>query len=204
MGAAIIGVRHPCDETCRLQPIEQADERHRRDVENLSEGGLIDAVVPREMKEDRASCASHAWEQGAHFPIIAPAPQPGRLMQQPCERTKIVRVGIIPGLDRPGGHGLQKQAGGRFVGMVATHKQLHDRFGQQLIKRWFVGGEAGRRRAWGCGAGWSGRAPDIAVSCFACHRYSNTMCWSPSPPAGAFRKTMSSGITASVAIINSW
>ena len=42
---------------------------------------------------------------------------------------------------QPGGHGLLHQmADGRFVGPVATHELLHDRFGQELIKRRLVGG----------------------------------------------------------------
>src|SRR5258705_984007 len=96
MSAAIIRVGHARDEAGRLQPVEQANERNRPDVENLSEGGLIDPFVLRELDEDSASCASHAWKL-AHLSIVTTAPQPSSLVQQPSDRIGIIRVGIILG-----------------------------------------------------------------------------------------------------------
>ena len=43
------------DEAAGLQPVEQASERLRPDVENLSERGLIEPFVLRQMRQDDAS-----------------------------------------------------------------------------------------------------------------------------------------------------
>jgi hypothetical protein len=53
---------------------------------------------------------------------------------------EIIRIEIILGSSRPpGGRGLSQQiADGRFVYLVATHQLLHDRLGQELIKRRFI------------------------------------------------------------------
>ena len=97
MGATIIGIRHARDQAGRLQPVEQTNECNRPDVENLSECGLIDTFVLREANEDGTPRTSQSWNLGAQLPIVATAPQPSRLVQQPYNRVWIIRVGIILG-----------------------------------------------------------------------------------------------------------
>src|SRR6266446_3442172 len=175
MRAPVLRVRDARDEAGTLQPVEQANERNRPDVENLSEGGLIDAFVLRELDEDSASCASHPWKL-AHLSIVATAPQPSSLVQQPSDRIGIVGVGIILGPQcRPGGRGLLQQiADGRFVRLVAMHKLLHDRLSQELIKGRLVGWGPSRCRVQGCAAVPRGRVLTWTVSCPADH-YSTTI-----------------------------
>ena len=97
MSAAIIRIRYALDEAARLQPVKQANERNWPDVENLSEGGLIGPFVLRQLYEDSASSESHAWEVGAQRAVVATASQPGCLEQQPHNRIRIIRTGIILG-----------------------------------------------------------------------------------------------------------
>jgi hypothetical protein len=78
MSAAIIRIRHASDEAGRLQPVEQANQRSWPDVENLSEGGLIEHFMLREVDEDGASGASHAWKLGAQLSVVATTRQPRR------------------------------------------------------------------------------------------------------------------------------
>ena len=101
MSAAIIRIRYAVDEAARLQPVKQANERNRPDVEKLSEGGLIGPFVLRQLYEDSASSESNAWEVGAQRAVVATASQPGCIEQQPHNRIRIIRAGIILGL-RPG------------------------------------------------------------------------------------------------------
>jgi hypothetical protein len=169
MNAEIIGVGPPHDQAGRLQPVEQANERNRPDVEDASQGGLIDSFVPRQMAEDNASCAGHPRKPGAHLAVKVPGPQPASLVQQTNNCPEIIRAGIIPagiigiGIIRagtagrlqgpPGSRGLLHQmADGRFVGPVAAHELLHDGLGQELIERRLVGRRLGGRRAQGCAA----------------------------------------------------
>jgi hypothetical protein len=59
-----------------------------------------------------------------------------RIEQQPHNRIRIIRAGIILGLRcRLRAQGLlqQQTADGRFVHPVSMHEQLDDRFGQELI-----------------------------------------------------------------------
>jgi hypothetical protein len=149
MSAAIIGIRRARDEAGRLQPVEQANDRSWPDVENLSEGGLIETFVLRKVDEDSASCASHAWKPRAQLSVVATARQPSCLMQQAHNRIGIVGAGIIIGLrSQPRGRGLlQQMADGRFLRPVPTHEQLHDRFGQDLIKRRLIASAESRRLA---------------------------------------------------------
>jgi hypothetical protein len=151
MSAAIIGVRHAGDESRRLQPIEQASERTRPDVETLRESHLIEPYELREMDEDSASRARHAWELGSQFSIEETAPQPGGLLQQPHDCIGFIRIGIILRQQyRPCDHDLlQQMADGRFVHVVATHELSHDRLGQKLIKCRLVERGPSRRRARG-------------------------------------------------------
>ena len=154
MSAAIIRIRYALEEAGRLQPVKQANERNWPDVENLSEGGLVGPFVLRQLYEDGASPESHAWEVGAQRAVVATASQPGCLEQQPHNHIWIIRAGIILGPRRRlRGRGLLHQpADGRFVRPVSKHEQLHDRFGQELIKRRLGGSADSRRANRGCAA----------------------------------------------------
>ena len=114
MSAAIIRIGYALDETGRLQPVKQANERNWPDVENLSEGGLVAPLVFRQLHEDSASSESHAWEVGAQRAVVTIASQPSCLEQQPHSHIRIIRAGIILGRLRRRGL-LQQTAGGRFV-----------------------------------------------------------------------------------------
>ena len=114
MSAAIIRIGYALDETGRLQPVQQANERNWPDVENLSEGGLVAPFMLRQLHEDSASSESHAWEVGAQRAGVTIASQPGCVEQQPHSHLRIIRAVIILGRLRRRGL-LQQTAGGRFV-----------------------------------------------------------------------------------------
>jgi hypothetical protein len=117
MSAAIIWIRYALDEAGRLQPVKQANERNWPDVDNSSEGGLVQPFVLRQLYEDSASSESHAWEVGAQRAVVAIASQPGCFEQHPHNHIRIIRAGIILGpLRRLRARGLlQQMADGRFV-----------------------------------------------------------------------------------------
>jgi hypothetical protein len=117
MSAAIIRIRYALDEPGRLQSIKQANERNWPDVENLSEGSLVEPFVLRQLYEDTASSESHTWELGAQRAVVEIASQPGCIEQQPHNRIRIIRPGIILGpRGRLRGRGLlQQPTDGRFV-----------------------------------------------------------------------------------------
>jgi hypothetical protein len=117
MSATIIRIRYALDEAGRLQPVKQANERNWPDVENLSEGGLVEPFVLRQLDQDSASSESHAWEVGAQRSVVATASQPSCLEQQPHNRIRIIRTGTILGPRRRlrGRGWLEQTADGRFV-----------------------------------------------------------------------------------------
>jgi hypothetical protein len=121
MSSAIIRIRYALDEPGRLQSVKVANERNWPDVENLSEGGLVEPFVLRQLHEDSASSESHAWEVRAQRAVVATASQPGCLEQQPHNHIRIIRMGIILGPQRRlRGRGLlQQTADGRFVRPVS-------------------------------------------------------------------------------------
>jgi hypothetical protein len=121
MSSAIIRIRYALDESGRLQSVKVANERNWPDVENLSEGGLVEPFVLRQLHEDSASSESHAWEVRAQRAVVATASQSGCLEQQPHNHIRIIRVGIILGPQRRlRGRGLlQQTADGRFVRPVS-------------------------------------------------------------------------------------
>jgi hypothetical protein len=97
MSAAISRIRHALDETGRLQSVEQTYKRNWPDSENLSEGSLIEHFVLRQVHEDSASRASHAWEPRAQLSVEASTRQPSCLVQQPHNRIRIIRAGRLHG-----------------------------------------------------------------------------------------------------------
>ena len=99
MSPAIIGIRHARDEAGSFQPIDEADECARPDIESLREASLVEPREPREMDEDEASRARHAREPCVQLSIEEAAPQPASLLQQPHDRVGIIRIGI-PGRRR--------------------------------------------------------------------------------------------------------
>src|SRR5258708_28327540 len=144
----VISVGHTDDKAGGLQPIEQASERHRPDVENLSERSLIDPFVLRQMRQDNASGAGHSGKLGTYLPIVTTAPRPSRLVQQPNNRVGIIIIdAAIRRLPcRASSRGLSQQmADGRFVCLVASHQLLHNWLGEELIECRLGGWEPGRR-----------------------------------------------------------
>jgi hypothetical protein len=101
MSAAIIRIRYALDEPGRLQSVKQANERNWPDVENLSEGGLVEPFVLRQLHEDSASSESHAWELGAQRAVVETASQPGCIEQQPHNRIRIIRAGRLHATTTP-------------------------------------------------------------------------------------------------------
>ena len=99
MSAAIMRIRYALDEAGRLQPVKQANERNWPDVENLSEGGLVEPFVLRQLHKDGASSGGHAWEVGAQGAVVATASQPGCIEEQPHDHIRLIR-GVIRG-DHP-------------------------------------------------------------------------------------------------------
>jgi hypothetical protein len=121
MSAAIIGIRHALNETGRLQSVEETYERNWPDSENLSKESLLDRFVLRQVDEDSASHPSHAWESRAQLSVVASTRQPSCLVQQPHNRSRIIRAGRLDGLRCwPRGRGLVQQiADGHFIQVAA-------------------------------------------------------------------------------------
>jgi hypothetical protein len=88
MGTPIMRIRHARDKAVCLQTIEQANKSNRRDVETVSECGLVATPKLREMDEHGAPRAGHPGQPGAHGFVAAPAPQPGDFVQQPGDRIR--------------------------------------------------------------------------------------------------------------------
>jgi len=97
MSPAIIGIGHARNEAGRFQPVDEANERARPDIESLREASLVEPYEPCELDEDKASRARHAWVLRVQFSIDEPVPQPGSLLQQPHDCVGIIRAGIILG-----------------------------------------------------------------------------------------------------------
>jgi hypothetical protein len=77
MRTPVMRIRHARDKSVRLQPIEQANKSDRRDVEAVSECGLVATPKLREMDEHGAPRAGHPGQPGAYRFVAASAPQPG-------------------------------------------------------------------------------------------------------------------------------
>jgi hypothetical protein len=170
MSPAIIAIRHACDESGRFQPVEQASERTWPDVENLSEGRLIEPYELCELDEDGVSRPRHAWELGLQFSIVEPAPQPGSFYQELHDCIGLFRIEMIRGRHcRSCDYDLlQQTTDGRFV-RVVTHKLLHDRLGQKLIKRRLVERGPNRRCARRRMLVWDRRVPHYTAPRAAGH-----------------------------------
>jgi hypothetical protein len=149
MSAAIIGIGYARKEAGRLQPVDEANERARPDIENLREASLVEPYEPREMDEDKASRVRHAREPRVQFSIEEAAPQPCSFYQLLHDCIGIFRIEMIRGRQcRSCDHDLlQQTADGRFVRVVTTHKLSHDRLGQKLIERRLVERGPSRRCA---------------------------------------------------------
>jgi len=208
MGATVMRIRHARDKAVRLQSIEQANKCHRGDVETMSEGSLVDARRPLETDEDGAPRAAHPGKAGAHGFVAAPAPQPRGFVQQPGDRVRTRGPRFLRHATRyrgwPAGRDVLPQpADGRFVCPIALHKLLHHRLGQKLVEQKRVGRTLSHRLIQVGRGTRCGRTRSVTVPNRTRHNSTPSTCPTALPPADAFLKTMISGSTTTVAIINS-
>jgi hypothetical protein len=171
MSPAIIGIGYTRKEAGHLQPVDEANECARPDVENLRKSGLVEPYEPREMDEDGASRPRHAWELRVQLSVEEAAPQPGSFYQELHDCIGIFRIEIIRGrqcwsCDRDL---LQQMADCRFVRVVALHKLSHNWLGQKLIKRRLVERRRSRRRARDRTIVWDRHVPPYTAPCAAGH-----------------------------------
>ena len=86
-------MEQPLDQTRLLQPVEDAGERDRLDLEDLGQRALLDALVARQMRQHLALRAGQP--ELARILLEALAHQAGHVVQEEAEiAVEIVHIHI--------------------------------------------------------------------------------------------------------------
>ncbi|BBK40825.1 hypothetical protein STVA_08450 [Allostella vacuolata] len=86
------GIEAPFDEAGRLQPVDHASERDRLHLQDVGEPALMDALVARQMGQDRP--LRPAETEGTRPPVEPLAQQSRDIVQQEAEMP--LEFGIQP------------------------------------------------------------------------------------------------------------